>query len=79
MIKRNVVIQTHDSRDNTPLLSARTESRAVLKPCLSWQLQTHFDNPSHKSGRVDNSGIRIFYTSKKRQYEVCGVPRTTVH
>ncbi|KAJ1491700.1 hypothetical protein T484DRAFT_3117617 [Baffinella frigidus] len=36
----------------------------------SIQLQTHFDNPSLKSGRVDNSGIRIFYTSKKRQHEV---------
>eukprot|EP00662_Eupelagonemidae_sp_cell21_P045991 gene45991-52398_t len=33
------------------------------------RVQTHFNNPSHKTGLVDNSGVRLFWTAAKRQYD----------
>ncbi|XP_022806766.1 DBH-like monooxygenase protein 1 [Stylophora pistillata] len=32
-------------------------------------LEMHYDNPSNTPGRVDSSGIRIYYTDKLRKYD----------
>lgn len=32
-------------------------------------LETHFDNPEGIEGNVDASGVRVYYTDKKRKYE----------
>lgn len=36
----------------------------------SFQLEIHYDNPFLDTGVFDSSGVRIYYTSKKRQYEI---------
>ena len=33
-------------------------------------IQIHYNNPNHLKGRVDSSGIIIYYTPKQRQYDV---------
>ncbi|KAM8945538.1 DBH-like monooxygenase protein 1 [Pelodytes ibericus] len=32
-------------------------------------MEVHYDNPSHREGLIDNSGIRIYYTSHVRKYD----------
>jgi len=34
-----------------------------------FHLQTHYDNPALVTGTVDNSGVRIYYTTTLRQYD----------
>lgn len=36
----------------------------------SFQLEVHYDNPWLETGTLDSSGVRIYYTSKKRQHEM---------
>jgi hypothetical protein len=36
----------------------------------SFKLETHYNNPSLDVGQFDSSGVRFFYTSKKRQYDL---------
>lgn len=36
----------------------------------SFQLEIHYNNPQLDDGRVDSSGVKFFYTSKKRQYDL---------
>lgn len=36
----------------------------------SYMLEIHYDNPALDLGNLDSSGIRLFYTSKKRQYDL---------
>ncbi|XP_031554202.1 DBH-like monooxygenase protein 1 isoform X2 [Actinia tenebrosa] len=32
-------------------------------------MEVHYDNPDHKSGIIDNSGVRFFYTPNLRKYD----------
>ena len=34
-----------------------------------FMLETHYDNPAFQAPLIDNSGIRIRYTSELRQYD----------
>jgi Copper type II ascorbate-dependent monooxygenase, N-terminal domain/DOMON domain/Copper type II ascorbate-dependent monooxygenase, C-terminal domain len=36
----------------------------------SFSMQVHYDNPDGVSGMIDDSGVRMYYTSKKRQYDM---------
>lgn len=36
-------------------------------------MQTHYNNPSHKSGMIDSSGMRMKLTSKLRQHEAYAI------
>jgi Copper type II ascorbate-dependent monooxygenase, N-terminal domain/DOMON domain len=36
----------------------------------SFQLEIHYDNPEGTPNMIDDSGIRLFFTSKKRQYDL---------
>jgi hypothetical protein len=36
----------------------------------SFQLEIHYNNPSNVSNIVDNSGVRLYWTTKKRQYDL---------
>jgi Copper type II ascorbate-dependent monooxygenase, N-terminal domain/Copper type II ascorbate-dependent monooxygenase, C-terminal domain/DOMON domain len=37
---------------------------------ISFSLQIHYDNPDFVTGLLDNSGTKIYYTTKKRQYDI---------
>eukprot|EP01006_Ploeotia_vitrea_P016516 TRINITY_DN47216_c0_g1_i1.p1 TRINITY_DN47216_c0_g1~~TRINITY_DN47216_c0_g1_i1.p1 ORF type:complete len:713 (-),score=60.34 TRINITY_DN47216_c0_g1_i1:85-2223(-) len=41
----------------------------LKQPITHFVLEMHYDNPRRMSGRYDNSGIRLFYTEKKRQHD----------
>jgi dopamine beta-monooxygenase len=36
----------------------------------SYRLQVHYDNPDGTPNMTDDSGIRVYYTSKKRQFDL---------
>jgi len=36
----------------------------------SFRLQIHYDNPERKDNIIDNSGVRLYYTSKKREFDL---------
>ena len=36
----------------------------------SFKLEIHYNNPGLVAGQLDSSGVRIYYTSKKRQYDL---------
>jgi dopamine beta-monooxygenase len=36
----------------------------------SYQLQIHYDNPDGTADMTDDSGLRVYYTSKKRQFDL---------
>ena len=36
----------------------------------SFKLETHYNNPGLDAGQLDSSGVRFYYTSKKRQYDL---------
>lgn len=36
----------------------------------SYQLEIHYDNPSLITGAFDSSGVRMFFTSKKREHDM---------
>ena len=36
----------------------------------TFQLQTHYNNPDQDSGKIDSSGVRVYWTSKKREYDM---------
>ena len=36
----------------------------------AFQLETHYNNPQRDEGLLDSSGVKFYYTSKKRQYDL---------
>ncbi|KAI2510721.1 copper type II ascorbate-dependent monooxygenase [Fragilaria crotonensis] len=36
----------------------------------AFQLETHYNNPQLDDGMIDSSGVKFYYTSKKRQYDM---------
>lgn len=36
----------------------------------SFQLEIHYDNPWLETGVIDSSGVRLYFTSKKREYDM---------
>ena len=36
----------------------------------SFRLETHYNNPSLDAGQLDSSGVRFYFTSKKREYDL---------
>ncbi|XP_051952101.1 DBH-like monooxygenase protein 2 homolog [Xyrauchen texanus] len=36
---------------------------------ILYRLEVHYNNPKQMAGRVDNSGLRFYYTSKLRQHD----------
>nr|XP_014352982.1 PREDICTED: DBH-like monooxygenase protein 1 [Latimeria chalumnae] len=40
-------------------------------------MEIHYDNPTHKQGLIDSSGLRLFYTSELKKYDA-GVIETGV-
>lgn len=37
---------------------------------VSLEMETHFDNPTFAANEIDNSGVRVYYTSNLRQHDV---------
>ncbi|XP_076044750.1 uncharacterized protein LOC143027356 [Oratosquilla oratoria] len=67
---------------NTPIISWAIGSQGEMYPdhvgyplgednqgATYFLLEIHYDNPDFKSGIVDNSGLRLYYTERLRKYD----------
>ena len=45
----------------------------------SFKLQIHYDNPSLDRNKVDNSGVRLYYTDKTREFDLGVLQTGEVH